>query len=66
MTAAARTRSSTLAKRASVDLDYKASIEDASFRDLVSVDLFEETDRKIIADLARAVTEQTVTAREVG
>ncbi len=57
---------STLAKRASTDLDYKASIQDASFRDLVSVDLFEETDRKIIADLARAVTEQTVTAREVG
>ena len=54
-----------LAMRASADLDYKASIEDASFRDLVNVDLFEETDRKIIADLARAVTEQTVTAREV-
>lgn len=56
---------STLAKRASSDLNYKASIEEASFRDLVSVDLFEETDRKIIIDLARAVTEQTVTAREV-
>jgi uncharacterized protein (TIGR02687 family) len=56
---------STLAKRASVDLDYKASIEDADFRDLVSVDLFEETDQKIIADLARALTEQAVTAREV-
>jgi uncharacterized protein (TIGR02687 family) len=57
---------SALAKRASVDLDYKSSIQGASFRDLVSVDLFEETDQKIIADLARAVTEQTVTAREVG
>lgn len=56
---------STLAKRASVDLDYKASIHDINFRDLVPVDLFEETDRKIIADLAMAVTEQTVTAREV-
>jgi len=56
---------STLAKRVSGDLNYKASIEDASFRDFVSVDLFEETDRKIIIDLARAVTEQTVTAREV-
>jgi uncharacterized protein (TIGR02687 family) len=56
---------STLAKRASGDLDYKASIEDATFRDLVGIDLFEETDRKIIADLARAVTEQGVTAREV-
>lgn len=56
---------STLAKRASADLNYAATIEDASFRDLVSVDLFEETDRMIISDLARAVTEQTVTAREV-
>lgn len=56
---------STLAKRASSDLDYKASIEDATFRDLVGIDLFEETDQKIIADLARAVTEHTVTAREV-
>ena len=56
---------SALAKRASADLDYKASIEDATFRDLVGIDLFEETDQKIIADLARAVTEQTVTAREV-
>lgn len=55
----------TLAKRASADLDYKASIQDVSFRDLVPVDLFEETDRKIIADLAAAITEQTVTAREV-
>lgn len=56
---------SALAKRASVDLDYRASIEDADFRDLVSFDLFEETDQKIIADLARALTEQAVTAREV-
>ena len=55
----------TLAKRAARDLDYASSIEDASFRDLVSVDLFEETDQKIISDLARAVAEQTVTAREV-
>ena len=29
------------------------------------VDLFEETDQKIISDLARAVAEQTVTSREV-
>lgn len=56
---------SRLATRASADLDYRASIEDASFRDLVSVDLFEEADRKIIKDLAQAVAEQTVTAREV-
>lgn len=56
---------SALAKRVSADLDYKASIEDATFRDLVGIDLFEEADQKIIADLARAVSEQTVTAREV-
>ncbi len=54
-----------LAKRAARDVDYASSIEDASFRDLASVDLFEEVDQKIISDLARAVAEQTVTAREV-
>lgn len=54
-----------LAKKAADDLGYKASIENATFRDLVGDDLFEETDRKIIADLAGAVTDQTVTAREV-
>jgi uncharacterized protein (TIGR02687 family) len=54
-----------LAKRAARDLDYKSKIEDVSFRDLVGVDLFEETDQKIISDLARAVAEQTVTPREV-
>jgi uncharacterized protein (TIGR02687 family) len=55
----------TLAKRAASDLDYKAKIEDADFRDLIGVDLFEETDQKIISDLAKAVVEQTVTPREV-
>lgn len=55
----------TLAKRAAGDLDYKSKIEDASFRDLVNVDLFEEADQKIVSDLARAVAEQTVTPREV-
>jgi len=56
---------STLARRASADLDYQASIEVMNFRDLVADDLFEETDRKIIADLAQAVTDQTVTVREL-
>jgi uncharacterized protein (TIGR02687 family) len=55
----------TLAKRAARDLNYTSMIEDASFRDLVAVDLFEETDQKIISDLARAVAEQAVTSREV-
>lgn len=54
-----------LAKRAARDLDYKSKIEDANFRDLIGVDLFEETDQKIISDLAKAVAEQTVTPREV-
>ncbi|TQS94372.1 BREX-1 system phosphatase PglZ type A [Arthrobacter sp. TS-15] len=55
----------TLAKRAARDLDYAGTIEDASFRELLGNDLFEETDRKIISDLARAVAERTVTGREV-
>jgi uncharacterized protein (TIGR02687 family) len=55
----------TLAKRAARDLDYRSKIEDASLRDLMAVDLFEETDQKIISDLARAVAEQTITPREV-
>lgn len=54
-----------LAKRAARDLDYASTIEDADFRDLVSVDLFEEVDQKIVSELARAVTAQTVTVREV-
>lgn len=54
-----------LAKRAARDLDYRSKIEDASFRDLLGLDLFEETDQKIISDLARAVADQTVTPREV-
>lgn len=54
-----------LAKRSARDLDYQSKIEDASFRDLVGLDLFEETDQKIISDLARAVAEQNVTPREV-
>ncbi len=55
----------TLAKRAASDLDYASNIEGATFRDLVGNDLFEEVERKIISDLARAVAERTVTAREV-
>ncbi|MEO3939819.1 BREX-1 system phosphatase PglZ type A [Paenarthrobacter nicotinovorans] len=55
----------TLAKRAARDLDYASTIEDASFRDLLGNDLFEETDRKIISDLARAVAERAVAGREV-
>ncbi|MDZ5446077.1 BREX-1 system phosphatase PglZ type A [Micromonospora sp. 4G57] len=55
----------TLAKRVARDLDYASTIEDASFRDLLGNDLFEEVDRKIISNLAGAVADRTVTAREV-
>ncbi|WP_042419821.1 BREX-1 system phosphatase PglZ type A [Streptacidiphilus anmyonensis] len=55
----------TLAKRVARDLDYARRIEDASFRDLLGNDLFEEVDRKIISDLARAVAERTIAAREI-
>jgi len=55
----------TLAKRAARDLDYADTIVDVSFRDLTGNDLFEEVDHKIISDLARAVAERTVSAREV-
>lgn len=55
----------TLAKRAAHDLDYASSIEDLSLRDLVSLDIFEEADQKIISVLAREVAGQTISAREV-
>jgi uncharacterized protein (TIGR02687 family) len=55
----------TLAKRAASDLDYASAIQDRTFRDLAGNDLFEEVERKIISDLARAVSERSVSAREV-
>lgn len=55
----------TLAKRVARDLDYSSTIEDAGFQDLLGNDLFEEVDRKIISDLARAVADRTVAAREI-
>lgn len=54
-----------LARRAEADLDYPGQVRDKSFRDLVGDDLFEETDKQIIRDLAAAVASQAVTAREV-
>jgi uncharacterized protein (TIGR02687 family) len=54
-----------LARRAAVDLDYADSIEDTDFRELLDSDLFEETDRKIISDLARGVADRTIPAHEV-
>ncbi|MFF4785796.1 BREX-1 system phosphatase PglZ type A [Streptomyces griseorubiginosus] len=55
----------TLAKRVARDLDYASTIEDADFQDLLGNDLFEEVDWKIISDLARAVADRTVAAREI-
>ncbi|ERB52859.1 alkaline phosphatase [Rhodococcus sp. P27] len=55
----------TLAKRAARDLDFATTIVDLDFRELLSNDLFEDVDRKIISDLARAVADRTITAREV-
>lgn len=54
-----------LAKRAASDLDYASAIQDRTFQDLAGNDLFEEVERKIISDLARAVTDRSVSAREV-
>ncbi len=54
-----------LGRRVSRDLDYASTIQDASFRDLLGTDVFEEADQKIISDLVRAVADRAVTAREV-
>jgi len=55
----------TLAKRVASSISYASTIENADFRDLVGIDLFEEVDQKIISDLAREVAARTATAREV-
>lgn len=55
----------TLAKRTARDLAYAGTIENSNFRDLLDIDLFEEVEQKIISDLAGAVAERTITAREV-
>lgn len=54
-----------LAKRAAHDLDYAAQIEDAAIASLLDHDLFEETEQKIVSELARLVSERTASAREV-
>ncbi|MCR2791696.1 BREX-1 system phosphatase PglZ type A [Microbacterium sp. zg.Y625] len=55
----------TLARRTAKSIGYASTIESANFRDLVSNDLFEEVEQKIISDLAREVAARTATAREV-
>ena len=55
----------TLASRAADALDVKSKVEHRDFRDLAKVTIFEDIDRKIIVDLAAAVTSQAMTPREV-
>lgn len=55
----------TLASRASDALDVKTRIEHRDYRELAKITIFEEIDRKVIVDLAAAVTTQSVTPREV-
>ncbi len=54
-----------LAKRASADLDYARSIQDADLKDLTGNDLFGDVEKKVISSLARAIGERTISAREV-
>lgn len=54
-----------LATRAADALDVKSKIEHRDYRELAKVTIFEEVDRKVVVDLAAAVTTQSVTPREV-
>lgn len=54
-----------LARRAAESLDYANTIEDADLAKLVSNDLFEDVERRIISLLAHAIVERTISAREV-
>nr|WP_166866040.1 BREX-1 system phosphatase PglZ type A [Salinibacterium sp. ZJ70] len=55
----------TLASRAAEALDVKSKIEHRDYRELARITLFEEIDRKVVMDLAEAVSAQSVTPREV-
>ncbi len=55
----------TLASRAAEALDVKSKIEHRDYRELAGITIFEEIDRKVVVDLAAAVSTQSVTAREV-
>ena len=54
-----------LAARAAEALDVQSKIEHRDYRDLATITIFEEVDRKVIVDLAAAVSSQSVTPREV-
>src|SRR3546814_13016769 len=55
----------TLASRAAEALDVKSKIEHRDYRELARITIFEEIDRKVVVDLAAAVSTQSVTPREV-
>lgn len=55
----------TLANRAGEALDVQSKIEHRDYRELATITIFEEIDRKVIVDLAAAVATQSVTPREV-
>ncbi|MDV8002808.1 BREX-1 system phosphatase PglZ type A [Rhodococcus sp. IEGM 1408] len=54
-----------LASRAADALDVQSKVEHRDYRELATLTIFEEIDRKVIVDLAAAVAIQSVTAREV-
>ncbi|GGN18417.1 uncharacterized protein (TIGR02687 family) [Actinoplanes campanulatus] len=55
----------TLARRVAATIGYAEGIRETGYRDLLGTDVFEETEQRIVRDLARGVDERTVTAREV-
>ncbi|PJI93564.1 BREX-1 system phosphatase PglZ type A [Luteimicrobium subarcticum] len=55
----------TLARRVENDLQVSASYQSVDFHELLDSDTFEVIDRKIITDLARGVSEQTLSLRDV-
>jgi uncharacterized protein (TIGR02687 family) len=55
----------TLARRAERDLEIREKVAGLDYQDLLGDDTYEVFDRKIIADLAKGVSEQTLTMRDV-
>lgn len=54
-----------LARRVEADLQVGDSYDELDYRDLLGDDTFDAIDRKIIADLARGVSDQTLTVRDI-
>lgn len=54
-----------LAGRAAESLNYPTRIEDAELSDLISNDLFEDVEKKVISVLARSIVERTISQRDV-